>query len=148
MSTIDATDERIIELLTQDAWQSSETLAKQIGVSSATVRRRIKKLVKNGTLRVGAFVDPVKIGQPLAAVVALGVPHDKVDRVAQQLSSRHEVKWVSSTTGRFDILAFLRVGSTDDLATFVQKELPKLDAIRSSETFVCLHIHKGYYTPL
>lgn len=148
MSTIDAVDERIIQLLSQDAWQSSETLAKQIGVSSATVRRRIKKLVKNGTLRVGAFVDPVKIGQPLAAVIALGVPHDRVEKVAQQLSSRPEVKWVASTTGRFDILAFLRLGSTDELATFVQKELPRLEVIRSSETFICLHIHKGYYTPL
>lgn len=147
-NSIDAVDERIIHLLSQDAWQSSETLAKQIGVSSATVRRRIKKLVKNGTLRVGAFVDPVKIGQPLAAVIALGVPHDKVDSVAEKLAARPEVKWVSSTTGRFDILTLIRLGSTDELANFVQKELPKLEAIKSSETFICLHINKGYYIPL
>ncbi len=148
MSMIDSVDEKIIQLLSRDAWQSSESLAKEINVSSATVRRRIKKLVKNGTLHVGAFVDPVKIGQPLAAVIALGVPHDKVEKVAQQLSSRPEVKWVSSMTGRFDILVFLRLSSTDELANFVQKELPKLEAIKSSETFICLHIHKGYYTPL
>ena len=145
---IDSVDEKIIQLLSRDAWQSSESLAKEINVSSATVRRRIKKLVKSGTLHVGAFVDPVKIGQPLAAVIALGVPHDKVEKVAQQLSARPEVKWVSSMTGRFDILVLLRLSSTDELANFVQKELPKLDAIKSSETFICLHIHKGYYTPL
>lgn len=148
MSTIDAKDEQIIQLLGQDAWQSSEALAKRIGVSSATIRRRIKKLVNNGTLRVGAFVDPVKIGQPLGAVIAMGVPHDKIEFVSQQLARRPEVKWVSSTTGRFDILIFARFHSTDELANFVQKELPKLEAIKSSETFICLRVEKGYYVSL
>ncbi len=82
MSTINAKDEKIFQLLGQDAWQSSEALAKQIGISSATVRRRIKKLVKNGTLRVAAFVDPVKVGEPLGAVIALGAAPDKIDYVA------------------------------------------------------------------
>ena len=148
MTTIDLVDEKIIQLLSQDAWRSSEALARQIGVSSATVRRRIKRLVKSGTLRVGAFVDPAKVGQSLGALVALGVPHDKVERVAEELSTLPEVKWVASATGRFDILVFVRLASTDELANFVQNKLPKLEAVRSSETFVCLHVHKGYYTPL
>ena len=135
-------------MLSQDAWESSEALAKQIGVSSATVRRRIKKLVKSGTLRVGAFVDPAKVGQSLGAVVALTVPHDKVEKVAEELSTLPEVKWVASATGRFDILVFVRLASTDELANFVQNKLPELDAVKSSETFVCLHVHKGYYTSL
>ena len=148
MSLLDEKDEQIIQLLGQDAWQSSETLAKHIGVSSATVRRRIKKLVKNETLRIGAFVDPAKVGQPLAAVIALGVPHDKVEVMVKQLAKRREVKWISSTTGRFDILVFARFPSTDELAVFLQKALPKLGEIKSSETFICLHVQKGYYIPL
>ncbi len=148
MANIDVVDEKILELLSHDAWQSSEAVARKIGVSSATVRRRIKKLVKSGTLRVGAFVDPIKIGQALGAVIALGVPHDKIDAVSRQLSKRPEVKWVSSTTGRYDIIVFLRLASTDELANFVQNELPKLEAVRDSETFICLRVYKGYYTPL
>ena len=148
MSKIDAIDEQILQYLSLDAWQSSEILAKKISVSSATVRRRIKKLVKDGILHVGAFVDPVKIGQALGAVIALGVPHNKIDTVAQHLAERHEVKWVSSTTGRYDIIVFLRLASTDELANFIQNELPKLEAVRDSETFICLRIHKGYYTQL
>ncbi len=148
MANIDAVDEQILELLSHDAWQSSEALAKKISVSSATVRRRIKKLIKNGTLRVGAFVAPMKIGQALGAVIAMGVPHDKIEAVSHQLSARPEVKWVSSTTGRYDILVFLRLASTDELANFVQNELPKLEAIRDSETFICLRVYKGYYTTL
>jgi len=44
-------DERLIELLSQDARQSSQALANQLNVSSSTVRRRISKLVKRGVLR-------------------------------------------------------------------------------------------------
>ncbi|MBI2287735.1 MAG: AsnC family transcriptional regulator, partial [Chloroflexi bacterium] len=40
MYNIDETDRRLIKLLEQDAWQTSDTLAKSLGVSPATVRRR------------------------------------------------------------------------------------------------------------
>jgi len=43
-------DERLIELLSQDARQSSQALAKRLNVSSSTIRRRISKLVKRGVL--------------------------------------------------------------------------------------------------
>ena len=40
MYDIDETDSKIIKLLEEDAWQTSEVLAKQLSVSSATVRLR------------------------------------------------------------------------------------------------------------
>ena len=43
-------DERLIELLSQDARQNSQALAEQLNVSSSTIRRRISKLVKRGVL--------------------------------------------------------------------------------------------------
>jgi hypothetical protein len=41
-------DERLIELLSQDARQSGQALAEHLNVSSSTIRRRISKLVKRG----------------------------------------------------------------------------------------------------
>ncbi len=142
---IDSIDKSLIQLLGGDALQSSEVLAKQLNVSAATVRRRIRRLIKDGTLRIVAVVDPNKVGLPLAALLALDVPHEQLDMVTDALAKHPDVKWVSTTTGRFNIMAMVRSSSTDDLATFMQKELPKLEGVRNSETLICLRVKKGQY---
>lgn len=142
---IDSIDKPLIRLLGSDALQSSEALARQLNISAATVRRRIRKLVKDGTLRVVALVDPDKVGLPLGALLAIDVPHEQLEAVTDKLSSHPEIKWVATMTGRFNIMAFLRSSSTDELASFLQKELPPLEGIRNSETLVCLNVKKGRY---
>ncbi len=81
-------DERLIELLSQDARQSSQALAKQLNVSSSTIRRRISKLVKRGVLRFVALVEPAEVGFYLRAIIAFDVEHDKVREVMELLRGR------------------------------------------------------------
>ena len=54
---IDSLDEQLINLLAKDAKQSSEVLARQLCVSSSTIRRRMKKLVQGGVLRITALPE-------------------------------------------------------------------------------------------
>lgn len=145
---IDSLDERLIKLLQKDARRSSDVLAKQLKVSPATVRRRMRRLIQNGTMRIAAIADPAKIGLPLAVMIALHVEHDKLDSVVEQLYKRPEVGWLSSTTGRFDIMALARFPSTEGLSKFIQKEITEIEGIRDSETFVCLNIKKDLPEPV
>ncbi|MBI4186883.1 MAG: Lrp/AsnC family transcriptional regulator [Chloroflexi bacterium] len=141
-------DERLVKLLGQDARQRSEALAKKLGVSAATVRRRVKRLIQNGLIRIVAVVDPAKFGFPLSAVIAFDVAHDKVEQATQALVNRSEIKWISTTTGRFDILVWAQFHSADDLSDFLQKEVSSVEGMRDTETFVCLHVDKGRYVQL
>ena len=141
----DSLNQRIIRLLHQDGRQSSNVLAKQLGVSSATVRRRIKKLVQSGLLRIVALVDPDKAGFPFMAVIALDVVHDKIDTALKMVAARPEVIWVSATTGRFDVMAIAHFATSNDFSEFLREELAKIDGLKDSETFLCLHIEKGRY---
>lgn len=143
MNALNSVDERLIEALGKNGRQSSEVLAKQLRVSSATVRRRIKKLTQGGLLRIVAVVDPKNLGFPLAAIIAFNIDHEKVDTAMKALASRSEVKWVSTTTGRFDIIVLAWFASTDELSDFCQRQLAEVDGIRESETFICLEIRKG-----
>ena len=117
-------------------------------VVRATVRRRMRRLIQNGTMRIAAIADPAKIGLPLAVMIALHVEHDKLDSVVEQLYKRPEVGWLSSTTGRFDIMALARFPSTEGLSKFIQKEITEIEGIRDSETFVCLNIKKDLPEPV
>jgi Lrp/AsnC family transcriptional regulator for asnA, asnC and gidA len=148
MSTPDSFDKQLISLMGQDARQSSEALAKKLNVSSATVRRRLRTLTRNDLLHIVGVADPANFGLPLAAVIALDVDHDRLDSAMDKLVNRPEIKWVSTTTGRFDIVAIARFPSTDSLSDFLTDELGKIEGVRDSETLVCLDVKKGRYTPL
>ncbi len=142
MFTIDDSDRRLIKLLQDDAHRSSDVLAKKLGVSPATVRRRTRKLIKEDVMRIQAVLDPEKIGVPLAVVIAFDVAHESLDSVMRYLAKQPQMKWVASTTGRFDVIALGRFANTEDLSTFVQNQLLDLDGVRNSETFVTLHVEK------
>lgn len=140
----DSLDEQLIELLSQDARQSSEALAKQLNVSSSTIRRRIDKLVKRGILRFAALTEPTKIGFPLRAIIAFDVAHDKVNEFMRALSSKSDVKGLAATSGRFDVMALVWFTSTDALFRFMESEVPKMEGVRNTETFIRLHVEKGF----
>lgn len=139
-------DEELIKLLAQNGRETAEVLAKKLKVTPSTVRRRLNELIKKGVVRIIAVVDPKKVDHPLAAVVAYDVEHDKLDSAMKLLASLPEVTWVSSTTGRFDIMSIMRFESTDGLNEFINKVMVKIEGLKDSEAFVCLHEGKGNYS--
>ena len=148
MSNINSKDERLVRLLGQDARQNSETLAKKLKLSSATVRRRLRRLLRSDALRIIGVVNPTDFGLPVAAVIALDIAHDKFESVGEVLANRPEITWVAITTGRFDMLVLARFPSTDALSHFLTKELAQVEGVKDSETLICLDVKKGRYTPL
>ena len=148
MSKIDSMDEKLVRLLGQDARQNSETLAKQLNLSSATVRRKLRELIHSDALHIVGLVDPNRFGFPLAVVIALDVARDKLESALEALAKRPEIRWVSISTGRFDIIALARFSSTESLSDFVTKELTHMEGVRDSETFICLNVKKGRYGTL
>ena len=144
----DSIDEQIVRLLGQDARQNSETLAKRLNLSSATIRRRLKKLFRSDSLRIVGVVDPARFGLPLAVVITLDVSNDKLESAVELLANRPEIEWVSSTTGRFDIVALGRFSSAGGLSEFLTNQLAQIEGVRNSETFICLDVSKGRFVLL
>ena len=105
---MDKIDEQILLLFQHDPRQSSNSIAKKVNVSSATVRRRLKRLFDSNEVKVVAYRDPVKAGLPVAALIGFNIDHNFLDEVADKLIQLPEVEWFCATTGRFDGFALLR----------------------------------------
>ena len=147
MSVSDSLDKQIILLLGQNAQQNSETLARQLNISSATVRRRVRKLIRSDLLRIIGVVDPANLGFPLAVLIVIDVDQHKIESVMDALVKRPEVGWASTTTGRFDIVIVAWFSSNDRLADYLKNVLGQMEGVRDSETLVCLEVKKGGYVP-
>ena len=140
-------DQQLLRLLGQDARQNSETLGNQLKVSAATVRRKIIKLIQSDVLRIIGVVDPDKVDLPVTVLIGLDVAPKKLESAMKLLGSRPEITWVSTTTGRFDIIAKGWFASTSDLSKFMTIELADIKGLKDSETFICLNVMKGYHRP-
>ncbi len=84
----DSIDRRLIQLLQENAHQSSEALAKRLGISSSAIRRRIKALIQKEVIRIVARPDPTKIGYTIMAISAFDIDHEKLQVVLEALNNR------------------------------------------------------------
>ena len=139
---IDETDRKIIALLQEDARQSNAAIARIIGVSEATIRRRIKIMVEDGTLSVRAVPNPAKFGLNTTAMIGIDVQPDMLEQVENALNSRDEVGFLGVSTGRYDLIVWCLVANLEELRHFLEGFLSKVPGIRKTETLVLLDVKK------
>jgi Lrp/AsnC family transcriptional regulator for asnA, asnC and gidA len=135
---VDKLDSKIIEILQSDGRASNASIARNVGVSEGTVRRRLKRLIQDEFIKVVALPDPAKMGLHSEALVGIQVEPDKVERVADDLAGLKEVNWVAMTTGQYDIFAWVTLESAEALGIFLRTKVGSIPGVRRPETFVSL----------
>lgn len=135
---MDELDTKIIEILQKDGRASNAGIARQVGVSEGTVRRRLKRLVQEEYIQVAALPDPTKMGLESRALIGIQIDPDKIDQVADDLDSLKEISWVAITTGTFDVFAWAALHNAEELGTFLRNKVGTIPGVRRTETFVNL----------
>lgn len=144
---MDELDSKLISMLQRDGRASNAHLARQVGVSEGTVRRRLKRLIQEGIIQVIAMVDPQRVGQRTEALVAIQADPNKIEDVATHLAGLEEIQWVSATTGAYDVFVWVAVPSADELRTFLRQRVGTVAGVRRTETFVSLAMRKRAHIP-
>ena len=142
---MDELDTKIIALLQEDGRASNAGIARKVGVSEGTVRRRLKQLVQEEYINVVALLDPGRMGYTSEALIGVQVDPDKVDQVGDDLASLEEVNWVAITTGSFDIFCWATLQSSEALGIFLRTKVGTIQGVRRTETFVNLAVKKRGY---
>ncbi|MCY4624482.1 MAG: Lrp/AsnC family transcriptional regulator [Chloroflexi bacterium] len=142
---MDELDRKIIQILQENGRASNARIARDVGVSEGTVRRRLQSLLQEGIIKVVALPDPEVLGYNTEALVGIQVDPDKIDEVARQLAALRESSWVSVTTGSFDIFCWVTLPSSEDLGNFLKSEVGTISGVRRTETFVNLTVLKRNY---
>jgi Lrp/AsnC family transcriptional regulator for asnA, asnC and gidA len=145
---MDELDKNIVSILQKDGRASNAKIARQLGVSEGTIRRRLKRLIQDQAIQVLALPDPKKMGFATEAVVALQVDPGKLGAVAEELARAPETTYVSVTTGAFDIFAWVVLPSPEKLHSFLLATIGNIPGVRRSETFVTLSVNKRSLAPL
>ncbi|MEE8519206.1 MAG: Lrp/AsnC family transcriptional regulator [Dehalococcoidia bacterium] len=139
---MDELDRKIIEILQHDGRASHAKMARDLGVSEGTVRRRLSKLLQDRVISVIAIAEPEQLGFHTSAFIGLQVDPSRVEAVATQLASLPETEHVSITTGSYDIFIWVNLASSEALASFLHHKVGTVEGVRQTETFVSLETRK------
>jgi Lrp/AsnC family transcriptional regulator for asnA, asnC and gidA len=142
---MDELDKKIIDILQLDGRASNARIAREVGVSEGTVRRRLRRLVQDGIVKVLAVPDLDKMGYHTAALVGMQVDPGKVDEAADLVAALPESHYVAITTGAYDVFAWVALSSSEELGTFLRQRIGSIPGVRRTETFVNLSIKKRTY---
>lgn len=77
----------------------------------------------------------------VTAIVLITAQADRVPELAEALVEVAGVSEVFSVAGRWDLVAIVRVGSNDDLATVVSDRIRKLPGVVASETLIAFRAY-------
>ena len=108
---IDDIDSRILSALSVDSRRSYADVGSEVGLSTAAVHERVRKMVERGVIeRFSLRVAPDKVGLNFTAFVAIrndGGVHCR--EVAPRLRAMPEVLELHSVAGEYDFMAKIRV---------------------------------------
>ncbi len=142
---MDELDRKIIALLQIDGRASNAKIAREVGVSEGTVRRRLRRLVQEDVIKVIAVPNLEKLGYGTTALIGLQTGPGRSDSVGDAIAQMEESHYVAVTTGAYDVFVWAGLESAESLGDFLRIKIGNIEGVQRTETFVNLSIKKRTY---
>ncbi len=142
---INRTDCEIIRLLQKDGRISNTTIAERLGISEATVRTRLKRLIEDQVIQIVAVSNPLKLGFEIVGLINIQADIKKVDNVIKELKKLKELWYIVLTTGSSDINVEFNLKSLDELHVLLLEKINKIDGIIRTDTSLIMQFIKRQY---
>ena len=142
---IDDLDNQIIQILSIDGRMSNAAIARNLGVSEGTVRRRLNIMKEQGIIDVKVILNPAYSDVESEAIVGMKVRISSIRQIVFELEQIEEIRWINITSGSFDIFVNVVAKSLPDLLSLLQNRIGKIDGVDRLETFTTMEVSKDRY---
>lgn len=142
---IDRIDCQMIELLQKDGRISNIDIAKKIGMSEATVRTRLNRLIKEGYIQIVAVSNPLMLGFKAVGFMRINVDIQKIKHITRELSKLKPIWFIVHPTGSADIYTEFVAKSTNELNDLLFEKVYKIDGVQRTQTSMILKYIKRRY---
>lgn len=122
----------------QDGRKSFKEIGQAVGLSEATVRAKVNKMVENRQVAIKALVSARDMEPGYQAVyVGVSLKSPAMKQAAEAMSKLPGVISVALVTGRFDLILTVLLTPDFELMDFFNTMLEKFsESINSNETFL------------
>ena len=137
---LDDRDQKILALVQRDAKLPQAEIARRVGLSTAAVNERLRKLENAGVIRrYVALVDPRSVGMSITAFVEVFIEHPRHEAMfLERLLELDQVLECHHVTGEFSLLLKVRVRDMDGLQQLLLHQINALEGVRQTRTVMVL----------
>ncbi|BBY73648.1 transcriptional regulator [Mycolicibacterium parafortuitum] len=140
---LDKVSAAIVDSLRPDGRKSYAAIAKEVGVSEATVRQRLQKLIEQGHMQIVAVTNPVGPGRFTSMLLVK--TQGGVDAVAEALRDVPEVTFAVATAGSYDVLVEVTSRDGAHLLSVIDDSIRTIEAVTEVQTLIYLKLLKLSY---
>lgn len=139
-------DYKIFRLLQKNGRIPNTEIAKILGISEATVRKRLQNLIQDERIQVIAIVNPFRLKSGIMGNLRVQANKKKLESVGNELSHLDELWYIAQIVGTADFDAEYYVSSQSEFARLMDK-LNSIEGIEAFETSLLLRYVKYAGTP-
>ncbi|MEU6549236.1 Lrp/AsnC family transcriptional regulator [Streptomyces sp. NPDC046915] len=136
--SLDADDERLLDVLRRDGRASLTELQAATGLSEPVVKRRLADLRATGLLYFDVQHDHEPLGLEVDAMLWLTVAPAALADVGRALAAHPEVRFAAAITGPANIAVSTLHAAVGDLYTYLSERIGALHGVQSVETTLTL----------
>jgi len=135
-ASIDEIDEKILKILQNDSRKAFVEIANQINLSESAVRRRVKNLTDNGSIR--RFTIELGASDKTSAISLISVSSGSdTSAVSARLMKLGNVEVVYEVTGQYDIAAIITAPAISEINKCID-DIRKIEGVSDTNTVIIL----------
>lgn len=136
---MDDLDKKVLKELQLDSRISFTKIAEKVGISTATVSDRVKRLTKEGIIcGYTALIDTSKLGMvTLITKIKTKPGYNSIQEVGEAVAGMAETCCVHHVTGVFDLIVISKCTDYDECGIIIQR-LKEIEGLESMDTELVL----------
>ena len=136
---LDALDQKIVELLIENARMSYSDIGQQIGISSVAVKARIRSLEQRGIIEeYTTIINPQKIGGAVSCYFEIETLPETLSEVIERLSANQTITQIYRVTGKNKLHVHAVASSSEEMEQLIQTVIDPLPGVLSSSCNIIL----------
>jgi DNA-binding Lrp family transcriptional regulator len=140
---MDSVDIKLLRIKAKDARTPLREMAREVGLSTSGVRRRIKRLEDLKIIQqYSVVIDPQKYGYKVLALVTVGADSKGIRNLVRVLKPKHEVCELHKVSGEDTLVVKIRSKDMESLNKFIEEHINSFDSVRHTSIAIAMETYK------
>ncbi|MFO8020102.1 MAG: Lrp/AsnC family transcriptional regulator [Promethearchaeia archaeon] len=131
---VDVVDLKILEELKEDGRRSYSDISEVVGKTEATVRRRVKKMVKKGIIEKFTIKYRLNEKPKIKATINIEPDFKNIKKILKELKSIDEVTDIWRLSGECGIFVKVEIDSIEEFNPLIEEKISQIDNSKIVET--------------
>lgn len=136
---LDALDQKIVQLLIQNARISYSDIGQQVGISRVAVKARIQALEQRGIIEeYTTIINPQKISGAVSCYFEIETQPDTLSRVMELLERNETITQIYRVTGKNKLHVHAVASSGEEMENLIREDIDTLPGVVSCDCNIIL----------